>query len=172
MITINVIVFSFVIYLCAIRIDQIAVARDETERALQESLSGMLTMNYTFESVIDACPLPVVTLDRQSNVHVWNHAAENLFGWSPIEVRGRPISLSPEDRREEFQAIIEILQQGDSVSGIQTVMLTRTGGKVTVTVWAAPIIEGPRGFSGCVLIVEDAALRKSTSALRTHDLSL
>ena len=162
MITINVMVFSIVIYLCAIRIDQIALARDESERALQESRIGLLTMNYTFESVIDACPLPVVTLDRQSNVHVWNHAAESLFGWAPLEVRGRPISLTPEDRREEFQSIIEILEQGESVSGIQTVMLTRMDTKVTVTLWAAPIIEGSRGFSGCVLIMEDAALRNSS----------
>jgi PAS domain S-box-containing protein len=162
MITINVIVFSFVIYLCAIRIDQIALERDDSEHALQESRSGLLTMNYTFESVIDACPLPVVTLDRQSKVHVWNHAAESLFGWSPLEVRGRPISLAPEDRCEEFQSIIEILQQGESVCGIQTVMLTRGDTKVTVTLWAAPVIEGSRGFSGCVLIMEDAALRNSS----------
>jgi PAS domain S-box-containing protein len=158
MVTVNIVVFSFVVYLCGAEISKIAAARQESERALQVSRDGLLALNYTFESVIDACPLPIVTLDQESRIQVWNRAAERLLGWSSIQVRGRPISLAPEERRREFQTIVEMLQQGDAVTGIETVLLSRDDTKVTVTLWAAPI--GVGGSSGCVLVLENSAQRK------------
>jgi PAS domain-containing protein len=49
-------------------------------------------MNYTFESVIDACPLPIVRLDRDAKIQVWNRAAEIFFGWSSF------VTFPPEPR--------------------------------------------------------------------------
>jgi len=160
MVTINVMIFSAVVYLSATEIDRIAIARQATERALRTSQDGLLAMNYTFESVIDACPLPIVTLDLESKVQVWNRAAEHFYGWSRTQVRGRPFFLAPEDRREELNSIIEILAQGDPVSGIQTVLLRSDDTRVSVKLWAAPIVAGAGEFSGSVLIMEDATLRK------------
>jgi PAS domain S-box-containing protein len=155
MVTVNVTLFSVVIYLSAKEIDRIAIARQESESALQSTQDGLLAMNYTFESVIDACPLPIVTLDRHSEIRVWNRAAEIFFGWSWLQVRGRPFFLAPEDRREEVESIIQTLEQGEPVGGIQTVLATSDDVRVSVTLWAAPIIVGSQGFSGSVLIMED-----------------
>jgi PAS domain-containing protein len=91
MVAVNVLIFSVVIYLSAKEIDRIAIARQDAERALQTSQDGLLAMNYTFESVIDACPLPIVTLDRHAKIQVWNRAAEIFFGWSWLQVRSREI---------------------------------------------------------------------------------
>jgi PAS domain S-box-containing protein len=145
MVTVNVMIFSVVIYLSAKEIDRIAIARPEAERALQTTQDGLLAMNYTFESVIDACPLPIVTLDRPSKMQVWNRAAEIFFGWSWLQVRGRPFFLAPDDRREEVESIIQILEQGEPVGGIQTVLLTSDDVRVSVTLWAAPIPLAHRG---------------------------
>src|SRR5580698_370374 len=122
MVSVNVTIFSVVIYLSSREIDRIAIARQETARALRTSQDGLLAMNYTFESVIDACPLPVVTLDHESKIQVWNHAAEKAYGWSWLQVKGRPFLLAVGDQREELASIIETLRQGNPVSGIQTVL--------------------------------------------------
>src|ERR1700733_250303 len=123
MVSVNVTIFSVVIYLSSKEIDRIAIARQETARALRTSQDGLLAMNYTFESVIDACPLPVVTLDHESKIQVWNHAAEKAYGWSWVQFKGRPFLLAAGDQREELASIMEPLRQENHVSGIQRVLL-------------------------------------------------
>jgi PAS domain S-box-containing protein len=140
------------------------MARQEAESALRTSQDGLLAINYTFESVIDACPLPIVTLDQDSKIQVWNQAAEKFYSWTWMQVRGRPFFLAPEDRREELASIIEILGQGDLVSGIQTVLLRSDDTRVPIVLWAAPIVVGAKGFSGSVLIMEDATRQKQLEA--------
>ena len=164
MVSVNLPIFSVVIYLSSREIDRIAIARQETARALRTSQDGLLAMNYTFESVIDACPLPVVTLDHESKIQVWNHAAEKAYGWSWLQVKGRPFLLAVGDQREELASIIETLRQGNPVSGIQTVLLRSDDTRVSVSLWAAPIVVGSRGFSGSVLVMENATPQKQLEA--------
>jgi PAS domain S-box-containing protein len=47
----------------------------------------------TLETVIEASPLAIVTVDREGKVDTWNRAAEVMFGWRAEEVRGRPCPL-------------------------------------------------------------------------------
>jgi PAS domain S-box-containing protein len=164
MVTVNIMLFSTVIYLSGKEISRIEARRQAAERALQTSQDGLLAMNYTFESIIAACPLPVVTLDRDSKIQVWNHAAERSFGWSWLQLRGRRISLSPDDHGEVFDSVVETLERGESVSGVETVVLASDDTRVSVTLWAAPIIIGARGFSGSVLVIEDIARRKGLAS--------
>jgi PAS domain S-box-containing protein len=155
MVSINVTIFSVVIYLSSKEIDRISIARQETERALRTSQDGLLAMNYTFESVIDACPFSIITLDRQARVQVWNRAAEKMLGWSWLQIRGRAIPIERGNSNAELGSILESLTGGDSVDGVQIVLLSSDDRAVTVTVWAAPIVVGSRGFSGAVLILQN-----------------
>jgi PAS domain S-box-containing protein len=166
--TVNIAVFIFVIYRSGTEISRIEAEREESERTLQTTRDGFLSLNYTFGSVIDACPLPIITFDYEHKIQVWNRAAEQLLGWSFIQVRGRPVSLVREDRLDEFQMIFDILAQGNEVSGIETVLQCRDDSLVTVTVWAAPIAFGLAETSGCVLILEDASVRKQLEHALRH----
>lgn len=164
MVTANVITFSFVIYLSAARVHGIAFARQKAETSLAKSREAHLEMHYTFESVIDACPLPVISLDRDDKVQVWNHAAEQAFGWAPVQVRGQLNPLVPADRHSEFQAVAKSLRAGDSVSGVHSEVLTRDEERVSVVIWAAPITTGIHEFSGYVLVLQDATHPRSPGA--------
>src|SRR6266540_4638835 len=48
-------------------------------------------------AIIDASPVAIVELDRNSRVRLWNPAAERIYGWGPEEVLGKPhpASLEP-----------------------------------------------------------------------------
>ena len=168
LVTVNIAVFTFVIYRSGTEISRIAAEREESERTLRTTRDGFLSLNYTFGSVIDACPLPIITFDNEHKIQVWNRAAEQLLGWSFMQVRGRSVSLVREDRIDEFQTIFDILAQGNEVSGIETVLQCRDDTQVTVTVWAAPIAFGRAENSGCVLILEDAAMRKQLEHALRH----
>ena len=106
MVTVDVAIFVAVIYLSGAEIDRIATARHESELAMRTAQDGLLAMNYTFESVIDACPFSIITLDRQARVQVWNRAAEKMLGWSWLQIRGRaiPDRAGKLERRTRFDS--------------------------------------------------------------------
>ena len=60
-------------------------ARNEAEARLRTSEERMRTL---LEHAHDA----VISIDEQGRVSQWNRAAERLFGWSPIETIGQPVS--------------------------------------------------------------------------------
>ena len=157
MVTVDVAIFVAVIYLSGAEIDRIATARHESELAMRTAQDGLLAMNYTFESVIDACPFSIITLDRQARVQVWNRAAEKMLGWSWLQIRGRAIPIERGNSNAELGSILDSLTGGDSVDGVQIVLLSSDDRAVPVTVWAAPIVVGSRGFSGAVLILQNVS---------------
>lgn len=158
MVTANVIIFTTLIYLSGMRIHKIAEAREEAQRSLEQSREGHLSLHYTFEAVVDACPLAVVTMDAEQRVQLWNAAAERMLGWSPLEVRGRECPVIPDDRREEFRRVTEVVKGGEQI-GIESIALTREEERIPIVMWAAPMVMGRRGFCGYVLLLEDVRQR-------------
>src|SRR5205085_1980906 len=59
----------------------------------------------TFQSLIEASPLPIMSIDRDGVIEIWNHAAEELFGWRRDEVVGTQSPLVPPDLSDEWNAI-------------------------------------------------------------------
>jgi hypothetical protein len=51
--------------------------------------------------------------------------------------------------------MIELLEAGESVTGIKTELCTMDDIRIRVAMWAAPIEIGKRGFSGSILVLDD-----------------
>ena len=45
-------------------------------------------------AIVQSSPLAIFALDSRGSVQVWNHASEELFGWSADEVVGHKPSSS------------------------------------------------------------------------------
>jgi PAS domain S-box-containing protein len=143
-----VLVFSVVIYLSGVQVQKI----DDARRAAEQ---GVLELNYTLKALVDVFPLPVIFLNPDAKVRLWNAATERVFGWASLQVRDKKLPLVPDDRLAEFQAIFDLLEAGDSVTGIKTELCTRDDIRIPVALWAAPIEIGKRGFSGSILVLDD-----------------
>nr|WP_232845503.1 diguanylate cyclase [Aurantimonas marina] len=76
---------------------------DITEKIQLEN--ELKTANSRFSAVIQSAYDGIVTVDRQRHIHLFNAAAEEMFGYSAEEIRGRPLNtLIPEkyhDRHAE-----------------------------------------------------------------------
>jgi len=60
-----------------------------------------------FRSVVDAAYDAIITIDQAHNITLFNHAAENLFGYEAAEMLGQPIiTLLPEAYRPSHSARI------------------------------------------------------------------
>jgi two-component system cell cycle sensor histidine kinase/response regulator CckA len=143
-----VLVFSVVIYLSGVQVQKI----DDARRAAEQ---GVLELNYTLSALVDVFPLPVIFLTPDAKIRLWNAATERVFGWPWLQVRNKRLPLVPDDRLAEFQTIFELLETGESVTGIKTELCTRDDIRIPVALWAAPIEIGKHGFSGSILVLDD-----------------
>jgi len=70
----------------AARLAGVVTERHLTMKALRDS-------EALHRAIFDATPEAIVTIDRNGAVLALNHAAERMFGYSVVEVLGRPVSM-------------------------------------------------------------------------------
>ncbi len=89
----------------------------------------------------------VIQLDPQGRVQLWNHSAEQLFGWHCDEVLGKPSPTVPNDLWEDNQAWFLRCLGGQTMSGIQLRRRRKDGTTINVHAWAWPV----RNQNGLIL---------------------
>src|SRR5437763_6611789 len=137
------------------------LAGDDPQARLRHTLR-------TFESLIEASPLPILSIDRNGSVQIWNRAAEELFGWQRHEVVGKSIQLGAQDLEEALRIRQEI--DGGRVIRNQEVRWKRKDGThLDLALSAAPLRDPAGAVSGSIAILVDISDRKQreTQAART-----
>ncbi len=138
------------------------LAGDDPQTRLRQALR-------TFESLIEASPLPIVSIDRDGMVGIWNHAAEELFGWQRHEVRGRPNPTVPPDLAEESTDIRTQVEAGGIIRSREVRRVRKDGTSVDLALSIAPLRDAGGAASGAIAILADITDRKRTeeAAART-----
>ena len=101
----------------------LVVIRDVTERAAQDALRQT---NATLWGMLQAVPLPVMSVDREGKVSAWNPASQHVFGWSAEEVMGKVLPTIPADKQENFRQILQNQWEGKHINGIEVEPGART----------------------------------------------
>lgn len=99
-----------------------------------------------------AFPLPMVALDRQRRVTLWNAAAERLLGWPAEEVLGRPDPSIPREVAAEQKTMWDAAFRGDFAAQRESSRVTRAGNTLDVEITSA-IIPATRDESEMALMV-------------------
>jgi PAS domain S-box-containing protein len=134
------------------RAAQDALARDEEE---------LRRTTRTLKTLIDAAPLAIYTLDAEGRVLSWNHAAEQMFGWSASEVVGRALPIIEPDEIPGFRLSLEKVFAGEAITGLQIKRCRRDGMKLDLRVCAAPTPAADGSTEAVIAIVEDVTERRS-----------
>jgi PAS domain S-box-containing protein len=123
------------------------------------------------DAVLSGSPIPLVLLDRDFRIQVWNPAAEALFGWHPDEVIGRETPFMPADLVEERDRLRAAAIRGDVINDCETRRLRRDGTEIQVGLYAAPIPDAAGKLAGTVLGFVDLTDRKrlESDLRRTSD---
>jgi PAS domain S-box-containing protein len=135
-----------------------ASVRSALERA--EDRRRARSARETLESLIDASPLAIVSLDPERRITSFNPAAERLFGWTADEVLGGYPAYVPEDDREAFEALFERLLAGEQVTPVEIRRLRRDGTMLDLNLSSAPIRDAEGRIVGVIGIFEDITERK------------
>jgi len=125
-------------------------------------------------TLIDRAPLAVYCLDREGRVTSWNPTAQDLFGWSADEVRGKPLPTLKTNEIEACwppqvggQLAQPPFNRPDAPEPVITpesvifdaVRLTREGGTIDVSIAMAPLLSDERTPHGFICMAQDISDR-------------
>ena len=131
--------------------------RKLAERQLEQS-------NQLLRSVVEASPLPIISVSRERQVLSWNTAAERVFGWSADEVVGQPFPLIPAGQEDEQGKLSERIFEGEVVTELDVVRKRKDGSPISVNLSAAPVADAQGRFSIAVGVYTDIGERKLLEA--------
>ncbi len=130
-----------------------AVARDMTEQRSAEE--ARRRSEATLRAVVQHSPLGIHVLDEQGRVQLWNHACEQIYGWTEEEVVGRAGAfVSPEDAAE-FEAMRARVLTGETIDGTEVRRRRKDGSEVHLSVFAAPLRDSNGRVMATIAVVAD-----------------
>jgi PAS domain S-box-containing protein len=113
-------------------------ARPPAESATEEYRDRLQT-------IFQALSLPIIVLDLQGLVRMWNLAAEKTFGWTAAEVEGQEPPFVPAEGREAHRLWITHVLGGETLHGGDLKRCqTKDGSALEFRLSAAPL-HGPGG---------------------------
>jgi PAS domain S-box-containing protein len=128
------------------------------QRAAEEALRGT---SQTLQTLVDASPLAIYTLDAEGRVRTWNHAAERMFGWSAAEVIGHDLPSVPPEEMEAFRRSLRDVIAGEPLSGYQVQRRRQDGHTIELRICAAPMRRQDGTIDRIIALAEDVTERKS-----------
>ena len=138
------------------------IARDITAQKLAEEALRRASETSTYAS-----PVPIIAVDADNNVTMWNPAAEALFGWSEDEVIGQPNPTIPKDGLTEAARLHAKLLSGSILKGVEVLRQKRDGSSTSISLSAAPIRDKSSKVKGILGFLTDITEQKrSERALR------
>jgi PAS domain S-box-containing protein len=139
--------------------------RDVTEIKQAECDRAMLA------AIVESSQDAIISKTLDGVIRSWNAGAERLFGYSPQEAVGRPITLIvPPQKRQEEAAILERLRRGERIEHFETVRVAKEGRLIDISLTISPLRDSRGTLIGASKVARDITDRKrAVSALRESE---
>jgi PAS domain S-box-containing protein len=117
------------------------------------------------ETVIDAADIWLFVTDKNSNIIIWNRAAEKISGYGRQEVVGgkKPWrSLYPDHayRKKIGELFLRVMTEGKLIEDFQTVICTKSGKAKTISWNARPLVDPSGDRIGLMAVGKDITEQK------------
>jgi PAS domain S-box-containing protein len=126
-----------------------------------------------FAAIVESSDDAIISKDLSGIILSWNTAARRIFGYSPAEAIGQPITIIiPPELQQEEREIIERLRKGERIEHFETVRVSKDGGRVHVSLTISPIRDNQDRVIGASKIARDiTARRRFEEALKESEFS-
>jgi PAS domain S-box-containing protein len=131
---------------------------DITKRKLAEQ-AAVESKRY-LTRLIEGSPDAIISTDKEGNVVLFNQGAENLLGYRPEEVSGRPVSVLYGGEMRANDVGRELRKRGGTVSGFESALQTKDGRSIPVLISASALFDEEGREAGLVEFATDLRERK------------
>ena len=112
-------------------------------------------------AIIESSDDAIISKDLDGIITSWNNGARKLFGYTPEEAIGRPISLIiPPDRGFEEPDILARIRRGERLGHFETIRQRKDGTPVHVSLTISPIYDESGKVVGAAKIARDVTPAK------------
>ncbi|AGF77541.1 PAS domain S-box [Desulfocapsa sulfexigens DSM 10523] len=112
--------------------------------------------------ILENIPVAVVTMDADFNITSFNNPAEDLTGYSALEVMGKSCSEILHSKSRNTESPLQTLKEaGVPTSGVETELINRYDEHIPVRLSAASIKNDDGEVIGFLEIIEDFSREKS-----------
>ncbi len=132
---------------------EVITDRIKAEEALRER-------EETLRALVEASPVPIISITPAGQVRTWNTAAERTFGWNAEEVIGYALPIVPEEKQGEYNTIQKQIRAGKSISQIELTRICKDGSQIEVSLSTAPIRDDEGKLVAIMGVFEDITDRK------------
>jgi PAS domain S-box-containing protein len=116
-------------------------------------------------AVIQSSDDAIITKNLNSIITSWNAGAERVFGYTPQEAIGRPVTiLIPADQVDEEPKILERIRRGERIDHYETVRVHKDGTLLDISQTVSPIMDSSGKIVGASNIARDVTERAQASA--------
>lgn len=128
----------------------IGVIRDISQRKQAEAARDHLA------AIVQSTNDAVIGKNLAGYITSWNKGAEKIYGYTPDEAIGRPISmLAPPGLKDEIPRLIERIRRGEVITNYETTRVTKDGRQLDMSITLSPIRDRSGEIVGVSTIARD-----------------
>jgi PAS domain S-box-containing protein len=131
--------------------------RRQFEAALRETEQRLRWMASIVESSDDA----IIGKNLDGTITSWNRGAERVFGYTPEEAIGQPITIVIlHDRQDEERAILTRIRRGERIDHFETIRQRKDGNLIVVSLTVSPVKDAEGKIFGASKSARDITAQK------------
>jgi two-component system CheB/CheR fusion protein len=138
---------------------------DITERKRDELAQARLA------AIVESSDDAIVSKTLDGVIRSWNAGAQRIFGYTPEEAIGQPITLIiPPELIAEEREILARLGRGERVDHFETVRVTKDGRRIEISLTVSPVRDSAGRVVGASKVARDITIQKrAEEELRESD---
>jgi PAS domain S-box-containing protein len=130
---------------------------------------------YRLAAIVESSDDAIVSKNLNGIIASWNAGAQRIFGFTPEEAVGQPITIIiPPELQDEEKQIIKRLRNGERIEHYETIRVTKSGKKLNISLTVSPVKDSAARIVGASKIARDIteskrieqALREGEARLR------
>lgn len=107
-------------------------------------------------AIVESSDDAIISEDLSGIIQSWNRGAQQMFGYTPAEVIGRPMSmLAAPDCPDDIQKVLDRISRGERVDHYLTRRLTKEGRVLSISLTVSPIRNAEGEIVGASKIARD-----------------
>jgi PAS domain S-box-containing protein len=116
---------------------------------------------HRLAAIVESSDDAIISKNLDGIIQTWNGGAERIFGYSPEEIIGRPVTvLIPDDRQDEEPKILARIRAGERVDHFETIRRHKDGHLIDISLTISPIRDEWGRIVGASKIARDITPRK------------
>jgi PAS domain S-box-containing protein len=138
-----------------------------TERMAREK--SLKNVTERLEAIIEVSPDPILAVDSDGRIELWNDAAEEVFGFASEDVLGeqiRSIGVHRDGQLSEFETQFRRALSGETIRNYEIQRQTKDGDSIRLSLSTAPLHDTSGTITGIMAVAKEITDYSETESQR------